>query len=79
MTLNNFIQTKKKRPVSLKGALRRMRSLWLKGEQPRFDAKLSRVLGCSIERAEQIRAYWITCDFLGFDSRGLLTWRTGGL
>ena len=50
MTLNHFIQPKKREP-SLKAALRRMRSLWLSGEQSRFDLKLSRVIGCSLDYA----------------------------
>ena len=78
MTLNNFMQPKKKR-LSLKAAMRRMRSMWFKGDQSRFDEKLARILECSVEKAERIREKWVSFGFLGYDRRGLLTWRTGGL
>ena len=77
MTLNHFIQPKKREP-SLKAALRRMRSLWLSGEQSRFDLKLSRVLGCSLDYAAKVRESWLNVGFLAYDRRGLLCWRNGG-
>ena len=77
MTLNHFTQPKK-REVSLKCALRRMRSLWLSGEANRFDEKLSRILDCSVSKAERIRESWLNMGFLGYDKRGLLVWRSGG-
>jgi len=79
MSLNDYISSAvpvKKKQVPLKGALRKMRGLWFKGEQSRFDAKLVRVYGCSIEKAEQIREEWICMGFLGYNRRGLLKWRT---
>jgi len=76
MSLNHYIQPKKK--VPLKAALRRMRGLWLKGEVSRFDEKLARILKCSLERAEEIREEWLEMGFLGFDRRGLLTWKNRG-
>ena len=76
MSLNHFIEPKKR--VPLKAALRRMRSMWLSGPCERFDLKLARILNCSLERAEEIREKWLEMGFLGFDRRGLLTWRTGG-
>ena len=75
MTLNNFMQPKKKPQVSLKTALRRMRGLWLKGEVSRFDLKLSRVLEVSLERAAEVRETWENLGFLCYNRRGLLCWR----
>ena len=77
MTLNHFTQPKKKQ-VSSKAALRRMHSIWYEGTVSRFDEKLASILGCSLERAEQIRESWVNMGFLCFDKRGLLLWRTGG-
>jgi len=77
MSLDIFIKTKK-RQVSLKAALRRMRSMWLSGDRSRFDQKLSRILDCSLERAERIREKWVSLGLLGYDRRGLLTFRNGG-
>lgn len=76
MSLNGFMQPRKK--VSLKSALRRMRSMWLSGPCGHFDEKLARILNCSLERAEEIRESWVSMGFLAYDKRGLLTWRTGG-
>jgi len=77
MSLNHFLQPKKK-TLSLKAAIKKMRSLWFEGEVNRFDLKLSRVLDCSLEHAEIIRGFWVKADFLGFNKRGLLCWKTGG-
>ncbi|MBA7485039.1 hypothetical protein ES707_20573 [subsurface metagenome] len=74
-----FASQKRKHQVSLKAALRRMRGLWLSGEQSRFDDKLARILNCSVEKAEEIREEWLSLGFLGYDCRGLLTWRAGGI
>jgi len=76
MTLNHFMQPKKK--VPLKAALRRMRSMWLRGPVNRFDLKLARILQVSIGEAMEIRKEWMDMDFLGYDHDGLLIWRTGG-
>ena len=76
MSLDQFTQQNKH--ASLKGALRRMRSLWLSGEQSRFDLKLSRVLGCSLDYAAKVRESWLNMGFLAYDKRGLLIWRSGG-
>ena len=78
MTLNHYMQPKKKRPVSLKTALKILRSRWYEGEVNNFDKKLAATLNCNLEDAEKIRAYWIKCGFLGFNSRGLLVWKNGG-
>ena len=78
MTLNHFMQPKKKRPVLLKAALRRMRAIWLRGPQNRFDEKLARILECSLEHAESVRKSWVNMGFLAYDKRGLLMWRNGG-
>ena len=75
MTLNHYMQPKKKRPVLLKAALRRMRAIWLRGPQNRFDLKLAKILGYSIPDAEIVRESWVKMGFLAYDSRGLLTWR----
>ena len=74
MTLNGFIATPKKQ-VSLKSALKRMRQIWDKGPVNRFDAKLSRILDVSLERAAEVRQLWESLGFLCYDRRGLLTWR----
>jgi hypothetical protein len=71
MTLNHFFKPKKQ--VSLKAALRRMRSMWLKGPVDRFDEKLSRILECSLEHAATVRESWLEMGFLCYDRRGLLT------
>jgi len=76
MSLNHYMQPEK--TVSLKAALRRMRSMWLRGEVNRFDLKLSRILQVSIEEAAKVRESWLNLGFLAYDRRGLLTWRTGG-
>ena len=76
MSLNHYLQPKKR--VSLKAALRRMRSMWLKGDYERFDKKLARILDCSLEYAAQVREEWESLGFLCYDRRGLLTWQTGG-
>lgn len=76
MTLNHFLQPRKK--VSLKAALRRMRSMWLRGEVNRFDLKLSRILQVSLEEAAKVRESWLVMGFLAYDRRGLLCWRIGG-
>ena len=78
MTLNNFMQTKKNRHVSLKAALKILRGKWYEGEVNRFDLKLAAILGCSIERAEEIRESWVSMGFLAYTRRGLLKWRNGG-
>ena len=77
MTLNHFIQPKK-REVSLKAALRRMRSLWDSGPVNRFDLKLARILECSVCEAAKVRESWLNMGFLAYDKRGLLCWRVGG-
>ena len=77
MTLNGFMQPEKHR-ISLKSAIKIMRGKWLEGTQERFDLKLSRVLGCSINKAEKIRESWLNMGFLAYDKRGLLIWRSGG-
>lgn len=70
-------QPKKKR-VSLKAAIRIMRSKWYEGPMERFDLKLSRVLDCSLNYASEIREFLVDSGFLAFTKRGLLKWRTGG-
>ena len=75
MKLNNFSQHLENKTVSLKAAMRRMRSIWLKGEVSRFDAKLARILTCSVEEASEIRENWVSLGFLCYDRKGLLTWR----
>ncbi|MBN2260474.1 MAG: hypothetical protein JW702_08005 [Clostridiales bacterium] len=74
MTLDNFFQPKKN-SLDLKSAIKRMRSVWLTGPVDRFDLKLSRILGCNLEKAAKIREMWVDCGFLGFNDRGLLVWR----
>jgi hypothetical protein len=76
LTLNHYLQPRKK--VSLKAALRRMRSMWLKGEVNRFDLKLSRILQVSLEEAAEIREKWESMGFLAYNEQGLLRWRSGG-
>ena len=76
MSLNHFIQPKKK--VPLKAALRRMRGMWLSGPCDHFDKKLARVLDCSLSHAARIREEWENLGFLLYDKRGLLCWRSGG-
>ena len=78
MTLNHYTQPKKKQ-VSLKSAMRKMRGIWLSGECSRFDEKLAGVLECSVEKAERIREIWVGMGFLCYDKRGLLTWHSGGV
>ena len=77
MSLNSYSQPQK-REVSLKAALRRMRSLWDLGPVNRFDLKLSLVLDCSIGKASEVREIWENLGFLCYDKRGLLTWRNRG-
>ena len=77
MSLNHYMQPKK-RKLSLKAAIKKMRSIWLRGPVEHFDEKLARILNCSLEHAEEIREEWVSMGFLGFDRRGLLTWRHGG-
>ena len=77
MTLNHFIQPKK-REVSLKSSLKRMRSMWLRGPVNRFDLKLAKILDCSLEEAAKVRETWENLGFLCYNSRGLLCWRAGG-
>ena len=79
MSLNHFMQPKKKRPVLLKAALRRMRAIWLRGPVDRFDLKLAKILGYSIPDAEIVRESWVKMGFLAYDERGLLCWRSGGV
>ena len=79
MSLNHFMQPKKKRPVLLKAALRRMRAIWLRGPQNRFDEKLASILNCSLTEAERIRESWVNMGFLQYDGRMLLCWRFGGV
>ena len=74
MTLDNFIEPIKLR-MSLKTAIKIMSSKWDEGPRDRFDLKLSRVIGCSIERAEEIRESWVSMGFLAYTRRGLLCWR----
>jgi len=76
MSLNHYLQPRKR--VSLKAAMRRMRSMWLRGEVNRFDEKLARVLDCSLSHAARIREEWENLGFLLYDKRGLLCWRSGG-
>ncbi len=78
MSLNNFMQPKKKRQVSLKAAIRIMRSKWYEGPRERFDLKLSQVLVCSVDYASVIREFWVDSGFLAYTKRGLLKWRNGG-
>ena len=75
MNLNNYCQPKKKRPVSLKTALKTLRARWDEGEVNNFDKKLAAILDCSLEKAERIRSYWVECGFLAYTKRGLLKWR----
>ena len=77
MSLNDFIQPKK-RKLSLKAAIKKMRSIWLRGPVEHFDEKLARVLDCSIVKAATVRETWEKLGFLCYDRRGLLTWRPGG-
>jgi len=76
MSLNHYLQPKKK--VPLKAALRRMRSMWLRGPVNRFDQKLARILQVSLEEAATVRETWENLGFLLYDKRGLLCWRSGG-
>ena len=76
MNLTQFNHSKK--TVNVKAALRRMRSIWLSGEQSRFDLKLSRILQVSLEDAAKVRESWENMGFLCYNKRGLLTWRIGG-
>ncbi len=78
MTLKNYCSAQKKKRPSLKSAMRRMRAMWFKGEQSRFDAKLSRILEVSLERAAEVRENWENLGFLCYNRRGLLCWRSGG-
>ena len=78
MKLDHFSQPLEDKTVSLKTALKRMRSIWLKGPVNRFDDKLARILDCSLEEAAKIRSFWVDCGFIAFDKRGLLCWRNGG-
>ena len=59
MTLNHYMQPKKKHPVSLKTALKILRSRWYEGEINNFDKKLAATLNCNLEDAEKIRVYCI--------------------
>jgi len=77
MSLNHFMQPKKCK-LSLKTAIKKMRSMWLSGPVERFDLKLSRVLDCSISKAATVRKEWENLGFLSYDRRGLLCWRSGG-
>jgi len=77
MSLNHFIQPKK-RKLSLKAAIKKMRSIWLRGPVEHFDEKLARVLECSLGQAARIREEWENLGFLLYDKRGLLCWRSGG-
>lgn len=52
MTLNHFFKPKNR--VSLKAALRRMRSMWLKGPVDHFDEKVF------LEAVEKLRNWIIT-------------------
>jgi hypothetical protein len=72
MSLNGFIQRKRKR--NLKAALRIMRSKWYEGLYEKFVSQLSKVLGCSHEEAKSVSEEWLTCGFLRFNERGLVTW-----
>jgi len=76
MSLNHFMQPKK-RKLSLKAAIKKMRSMWLSGPVERFDLKLSRVLDYSISKAATVRKEWENLGFLAYDKRGLLTWKGG--
>ena len=64
--------------VSLKTALKRMRSLWYRGQVDRFDERLASILSCSLEEAERIRETWLSMGFLAYDQKMLLCWRNGG-
>ena len=64
--------------VSLKTALKRMRSLWYRGPVDRFDERLASILSCSLEEAERIRETWLSMGFLAYDRKMLLCWRVGG-
>ena len=44
--------------VSLKTALKRMRSLWYRDEVSNFDKRLASILECSLLEAEKIRENW---------------------
>ncbi len=73
-----FASQKRKQQISLKGALRRMRGIWLKCKVSRFDSRLAKILDCNLERAAEVRETWENLGFLCYDRRGLLTWRLGG-
>ena len=77
MTLNHFIQPKK-REVSLKTALKRMRSLWYRGPVDKFEERLASILDCDLKKAQQIRESWMLMGFLAYDQKMLLCWRNGG-
>ena len=77
MTLNHFIQPKKREP-SLKAALRRMRQIWYRGPVNRFDERLASLLDCDLKKAQQIRESWMLMGFLVYDRKMLLCWRNGG-
>lgn len=76
MSLNHYLQPKNR--VPLKAALRRMRSMWLRGPVNRFDLKLARILDSDLEYAMDVRELWEDIGILAYDEHGLLTWRTGG-
>ena len=78
MSLDQYMQSAEKRQVSLKAALRRMRSKWYEGPVSSFDRKLALILNCTLEDAMEVRDHWVECGLLGINRRGLLTWRTGG-
>ena len=78
MSLNNFMQPKKKRHVSLKAALKILRGRWFEGEVNRFDLKLSKILRCSLEHAAEVREKWVDLGFLQYNERMLLCWGSGG-
>ena len=77
MTLNHYMQPKKKQ-VSLKSALRRMRQIWYRGPVDRFDERLASILDCDLKKAQHIRESWMLMGFLAYDQKMLLCWRNGG-
>ena len=61
----------------MKGLLKTLRRMWLRGPYTKFDKLLSRIAKVDLETASKIRENWIDLDLLGYDSDGLLVWIEG--
>ena len=77
MSLTDYTE-KPDHKVSLKTALKRMRSLWYRGPVDRFDDRLASILDCDLKKAQLIRESWMLMGFLAYDQKMLLCWRAGG-